>query len=100
LNLTEIIAAIQSLDPGDAPAILAAVAARLAQSKPPAVPAADSNSSPKLVDAATLAEALQLPKSWLMSMARQHLIPSVRAGKYVRFNIEAVAEALRQAAKE
>lgn len=52
--------------------------------------------APALVDADALAQALALPRSWLMSQARQGKIPCIRKGKYVRFNIAEVEAALRR----
>jgi hypothetical protein len=93
-QLSEIVAAIGRLDQGDLPAVAMALAARLAATRPPEKQ--PQSNGPRLVDVAALAAALNYPKSWLMSQARQGRIPSVRQGKYVRFNIAAVEAALRR----
>jgi predicted DNA-binding transcriptional regulator AlpA len=58
--LTDLIRAISEIDPGDMPAILAACASRLAESKPAPSPADD-----ELLDAAAAARALGVSKSTL-----------------------------------
>lgn len=41
-----------------------------------------------LVDAEAAGELLNLPKSWVLTAARQNRIPHVRLGRYVRFEPE------------
>ncbi len=41
-----------------------------------------------------LAKQLNLPEAWLLREAREGRIPSLRAGRQWRFNVEAVAEAI------
>lgn len=96
MSLRDLIAAIASLDPADAPAVLAAVAARLAAAEPAPAPTSTDGAA-TLVDAAQAAAALNVPESWLRSQARQGKLPSVKCGKYVRFSIAEVAQALRRA---
>jgi excisionase family DNA binding protein len=59
-----------------------------------------SNGAPALVDADELAQALSLPRSQIMTLARQGKIPSLRVGKYVRFNLAEVELALRNGAEK
>ena len=47
-----------------------------------------------LFTAAELAERLNLPESWLRNEERLGRIPSIRAGKYVRFNLGEVERSL------
>ena len=47
-----------------------------------------------LVDAKAVAAALSLPESWVREKERQGEIPSQRAGRYVRFDLTAVRNAL------
>jgi excisionase family DNA binding protein len=95
LSLRDLIAAIASLDPVDAPAVLAAVAARLAADKPAPAPASTDGAA-TLVDAAQAAATLNVPESWLRSQSRAGKLPSVRLGKYIRFDIADVKRALRE----
>jgi excisionase family DNA binding protein len=44
----------------------------------------------RLVDAATIAEQLAVPKSWVLESARSGAIPCVRLGRYVRFDMDDV----------
>jgi excisionase family DNA binding protein len=46
--------------------------------------------SGRLVDAATVAERLGVPKSWVLESARSGSMPCVRLGRYVRFSEEDV----------
>jgi excisionase family DNA binding protein len=91
-STADIVAAIAALDPSEAPAILSAGYALMAKAKPALT---HSNGAPKLVDADGLAQAVSLPKSHVMTLARQGRIPSVKVGKYVRFNVAEVERALR-----
>jgi excisionase family DNA binding protein len=55
-----------------------------------------SASSPleKLVTASELAQQLALPESWIRSEERGGRLPSIRAGRYVRFKLSEVEKAL------
>ncbi len=53
-----------------------------------------------LVDAKALAEMLSLPVSWVYTKAEKGEIPSVKAGKYRRFNLVEVLAVLREAHQE
>ncbi len=48
-----------------------------------------------LLDATAMAARLQVPVSWLREAARTGRIPSVRVGRYVRFDPAAVERAVR-----
>jgi excisionase family DNA binding protein len=50
----------------------------------------------KLLTAGELAERLNLPESWIRKEERLGRIPSVRAGKYVRFRLSDVEQALAE----
>ncbi len=50
-----------------------------------------------LVDAKALAQLLSLPVSWVYAKAEKGEIPSVKIGKYRRFNLADVLTALREA---
>lgn len=43
---------------------------------------------------AELADALRVPRSWVYSAVRTGRIPVMRVGRYLRFNLGAVIEAL------
>lgn len=58
---------------------------------PPAAPAAVRE---LLLDSTQLAAALGVPQTWVEQSARLGRIPSVRAGRYVRFSRRAVEAAL------
>jgi excisionase family DNA binding protein len=47
-----------------------------------------------LLDAAQLAAALGLPQTWVEQAAREERIPSIKAGRWRRFNRAAVEAAL------
>jgi excisionase family DNA binding protein len=96
MNAADLIRAIGTLDRDQLPALMLAIAARLAES---ADPEPASNGKPALVDADELAQAVSLPKSHVMTLARQGRIPSVKVGKYVRFNVAEVEAALRNVDK-
>lgn len=96
MTIGEIIGAIAILDRDKLPTLMLAITARMAKAEP--LPPASANGIVMLVDAAQAAAALNVPESQIRTMARQGKIPSVRAGKkYVRFEIAAVAEALKDA---
>lgn len=61
-------------------------------------PAAPTQPEP-LLDAAELAQALNLPKSCVYERARRGDFPSVRVGKHLRFRRSEVLEALGASAK-
>jgi excisionase family DNA binding protein len=46
--------------------------------------------SERLVDAKAVAERLGVPKSWVLESARRDAIPTVRLGRYVRFDLDDV----------
>jgi hypothetical protein len=50
----------------------------------------------RLVDAAALAAVTALPQSWLEDQARRGRLPSLRLGKYVRFEVAETLAALRR----
>jgi excisionase family DNA binding protein len=50
----------------------------------------------RLLTARELAHHLNLPESWIRDQQRSGRIPSIRAGKYVRFNLTEVQRALAQ----
>ena len=50
----------------------------------------------KLLSAGELSERLSLPESWLRNEERLGRIPSIRAGKYVRFKLDEVEKALAE----
>jgi hypothetical protein len=49
-----------------------------------------------LLTAVDLARKLCLPESWIRSEARLGRLPSIRAGKYVRFKLNEVEKALAE----
>jgi hypothetical protein len=53
-----------------------------------------------LVDSARMAEIAGVPRSWIEEAARQKRIPSVEAGKYVRYRPSAVLAALTNTTNE
>lgn len=48
-----------------------------------------------LLDAAAASKLLAVPKSWLLAEARADRVPHVRLGRYVRFDVEELAEWVR-----
>ncbi|MDZ4660764.1 MAG: helix-turn-helix domain-containing protein [Pseudomonadota bacterium] len=50
----------------------------------------------KLITPDNLSELLQVPKSWIYENAKSGKIPSIRLGKYVRFDLDAVQKVLNQ----
>jgi hypothetical protein len=50
----------------------------------------------KLLKAGELAERLNLPETWIRNEERMGRLPSVRAGKYVRFKLGEVENALAE----
>lgn len=47
----------------------------------------------RLIDAKELAEKLGVPTSWVYRAAREGRIPSIKLGKYVRFDPEKAGKA-------
>ena len=58
--------------------------------------ASSTPDSMTLVTAGELATRLNLPESWIRNQERLGRIPSVRAGKYVRFRVSDVERSLNQ----
>lgn len=58
---------------------------RLGLGVPGRVALGDRSSVRYLVDAATAANLLGVPKTWVLAQARADRIPHVRLGRYVRF---------------
>ena len=54
------------------------------------MPGADPLPGDRLVDVREMARILNVPVSWLYDRTRKGAIPSIRIGKYVRFNSEEV----------
>jgi excisionase family DNA binding protein len=77
--------------------LLAAIAALLAKPRPEP---AHSKGKPSLLDPDQLAAELNMPRSKIMTLARQGGIPSRKVGKYVRFSLVEVEAALRNGANE
>jgi excisionase family DNA binding protein len=46
--------------------------------------------SERLVDAQAVAERLGVPRSWVLQQARADAIPTIRLGRYVRFDLDDV----------
>ena len=74
-------------------AVQAAVSAELARTA-----AVDPTPEPtaRLLTAKQVAEYLQVPESWISSEARAGRIPKRKVGRYIRFDLYAVEEALAQ----
>ncbi|MGD0073340.1 MAG: helix-turn-helix domain-containing protein [Candidatus Binataceae bacterium] len=68
---------------------LAAIAAKLAES-----PAEKPTKNDRLIDAKEMAERLDVPETWIRDQERAGKLPSVRAGKYVRFRAADVLRAI------
>jgi hypothetical protein len=77
----------------DVMAALAAAQAK-AMAKIATTGAAQAATPAELVDAEALAALLNVPPSQIYEQSRQQRIPCVRLGKYVRFSVAAVLEAL------
>jgi len=80
------------------PGVLALLAARLLDDagRDREQDRSSSEESENLLTARELADRLKLPESWIRSAERDGRIPSVRAGKYVRFNLSDVERALSE----
>jgi excisionase family DNA binding protein len=50
----------------------------------------------KLLTAGQLAKYLNLPESWIRNEERMRRLPSIRAGRYVRFELEQVQKVLAE----
>lgn len=48
-----------------------------------------------LVDAGAIAALLSIPRGYVYDLAKRGTIPSIRVGKYLRFSMQAVSDALR-----
>ena len=78
------------------PGVLALLAARLLDdaSRDREQDGSNTSDSEKLLTAGELATRLNLPESWIRNAERDGRIPGVRAGKYVRFKLNDVEQAL------
>ena len=52
--------------------------------------------SDRLLDAAAIAERLGVPKTWVLESARSGVMPCVRLGRYVRFDLADVERWLEE----
>jgi excisionase family DNA binding protein len=73
-------------------ALQSAMAARLALR--PTLPASQTSGAPRLVTAKQLATDLSFRLDRVYELARTGRIPSIRIGRAMRFNLEAVLQAL------
>jgi hypothetical protein len=64
-----------------------------AELSPPAAPCG-APSGPRLLTSEQLGEQLSIPATWFEDAARRDEIPSVRIGKYVRFDLDEVLASL------
>jgi hypothetical protein len=62
---------------------------------PPAAPLPETVEREEILDAAGMEERTGIPATWWLEQARRDAIPHIRAGKYVRFQLTAVLQALR-----
>jgi predicted DNA-binding transcriptional regulator AlpA len=92
LTVSELIAAIAGLDPADMPAVLAAVAARLAEARE--VPVAESPADDGLLDAEAAAKFLGVSESWLYH--RPKLPFRVKVGGKLKFRRSSIERWLKQ----
>jgi hypothetical protein len=79
------------------PSVIVYLAARLLAERDVHNPDHDSGNgrrADKLLNASELAERLNLPETWVRNQERLGRIPSIRAGKYVRFRLGDVERAL------
>ncbi len=77
----------------DIPAALAYLSARLVRERR-TVTHAEPEPTNQLLDAKALGERLEVPETHVREQARQGRIPSIRVGRYVRFDEAAVRAAL------
>lgn len=71
----------------------------LSFSSPPA-PTPDLDPTVTLLDAKQLAQALQLPVSWVKEQTDAGQLPCLRLGQKTRYNLAAVAQAVMQQASQ
>jgi excisionase family DNA binding protein len=80
------------------PAVLAFLSARLvsedAKTRDEAYDSSATRESVTMLTAGELARCLNLPESWIRNAGRLGHIPAVKIGKYVRFRLSEVSEAL------
>lgn len=62
---------------------------------PPVVTPAGSPQADQVLDAGGMEKATGIPATWFLEQARRKMVPHLRAGKYVRFELAKVLEALR-----
>lgn len=55
--------------------------------------------SAPLLTAQQAAERLAVPHTWLLAQARENKCPSIRLGRYVRFDAEALDDWVREQAR-
>ena len=91
MSLEDLIAAIADLDPADMPAVLAAVAARLAETRQ--VPMLEAPTDDGLLDAAAAARLLGVSPSWLYH--RPKLPFRVKVGGKLKFRRDSIDRWLR-----
>ncbi len=53
-----------------------------------------------LLDATEIAERLNVPETWVLAAARSGAMPSVRLGRYVRFDLTDVEEWLKSCKRQ
>ena len=80
------------------PGVLALLATRLLDDagRNPEQDRPNSEGSEDLLTAGELADRLKLPESWIRAAERDGRIPGLRAGKYVRFKLSDVEQALSE----
>jgi excisionase family DNA binding protein len=93
VNLSDLIAAIADLDPADAPAVLAAVAAKLAQAcSQPAPPEPAIGADDPLLTVPQAAVLLSYRPSFVYEMVRRGDLAAVKDRKFVRIRQSAMNE--------
>lgn len=90
MTTADLIAAIADLDPADVPAVLAAVAARLAQPSPAPLPLNPECDVSQLLTVPQAAALLGYRPSYLYEMLRRGDLPAVRDRKFVRIRQSAI----------
>jgi excisionase family DNA binding protein len=83
----EILAAIAQLDRKHLPALLAAIAGRMADGEPASAPPPEPD---ELLDADQVAALLKFRKSYVYELCRTKQLPCIRQGKLVRVRRSAV----------
>lgn len=93
MRINDLLDTIEKMERDDLAIILAAVAARLAAApkSEPGTPTPEM-----LLDAAQMAHRLNLPESFVRSEARAGRLPSVKLGKYMRFDPREVERTYRR----